>query len=378
MTEIVNRLRSLLKGNHPKSGSPMLPVTLIRGNAKNTHDYLEMAYAGADYMNARLWAAMLLDSPLYEPPEPFSETNLQNRVGKKYPRCSFLLRETSMPVNSSADHKSTFLVPRFVNTALDISLPVNEILKKRTSGLGRIARWVKSKQLDYECTVSKEAQQEFYYEMYLPFITMRHKDKSLIVTFENVFSSKVEFEIIMVKKNGERIAGAVMHYWDNLPTLGFFGIKIEKMKEINRWRTGFLYYFAVLTAKNRGVQTLHLGGSSAFLKDGIVYTKTSLGARIDEQVPWQNAGTVALTLLDQSDDTKRFLAANPFVFIGHDGKLEAAIWFPPEKRSDPDEIKNQIGFAAKLGFKEVNLFGPGRNLKALQREFPEIVLKGSC
>jgi hypothetical protein len=361
---------SFFENKESKNEVTKLLVTIIRGKAQKMQDNLVIAYAGTDYENARYWASMFLNNPQNGVPEMFSELNLKKDLMKKHPDCSLLLQEYS-PATSFISIEKSFIVPRFINTALDISPPLNEILKKSKSGFGRIARWVRAQNLSYECVNTPEAQQEFYYQMYLPFITKRHEDSALIVSFENIFSSKIRSDLIMVTKNGERLAGAVLHYWKNRPTLGFFGVKMDKIDEVQRWNTGAMYYFAMLWAKNAGITTLHLGGSSAFLLNGINILKNKLGGRIDVDVPWQNSGMVVLSLLKKTDEMKRFLASNPFAFVGIEGDLKAAVWLPSSKNPDLAETIRQIDSATKLGIQDVDVFGwySAQQISALQNEF---------
>ena len=331
-------------------------VTVIRGKAKTTGEKIEIAYLGYDYVNARFWVSLFFENPLYGAPEYVPEKNLIRKLNNYHPQCSLLLSENSLPEKIIANSGETFIIPRFINTQMDVSAPLDEMLKNSRSGFGRIARWVKSQKLDYEIETSEEAQHVFYDRMYLPFVAKRHQDKSLIVTFENIFSPAVKSEIIMVKKNGERIAGLVMHYWENRPTLGFFGVKEGVMNEILKWNTSAMYYFAVIEAKKKDINMLHLGGSPAFMLNGINAQKARLGAKIDAGIPWQDSGMVKMTILKKSDALLNYLAANPFAFVGDNGKLTAAIWLPPGRTISFDDTKNQIAFAEKLGIEKAVLF----------------------
>lgn len=333
-----------------------IKVSIIRGIGKNTGDNLEIAYAGTDYINARYWASMFFEYPSYGSPEFLPEKGLTRLLKKKHPQCPLLLHEFGSTASTPEHDETTFIVPRFINAQMDISLPLSEILKNSRSGFGRIARWVKSKQLDYECTIDEEAQKEFYDEMYLPFMTKRHQDRSLIVDFNDIFSSKVKSEIIMVKKNGERVAGAVMRYWENRPTLGFFGIKEGKSETILKWNTAAMYFFAMISAKNKGIKRLHLGGSAAFILNGINSQKSRLGGRIDTDVPWQDSGMVKFVMLKKLDVLTGFFAANPFAFVGNDGKLRAAIWLSPNKKAGFSETEEQVAFATTFGIENVDMF----------------------
>jgi len=349
---------------------PQIRAVIIQGKAKNTEENLVIAYAGTDYENTRYWAAMFFENPVYGVPEMFSELHLKKDLMKKHPDCSLLLQEYS-PATSFIYNEKSFIVPRFINTALDISPPLKEILKKSKSGFGRIARWVRSRNLSYECVNTMEAQQEFYYQMYLPLIGKRHEDSALIVSYENVFSPKVSSDLIMITKNSERLAGAVLHYWENRPTLGFFGVKMDKIDEIEKAYNGAGYFFPVVELKKKNIQTMYLGGSPAFLLNGINLMKIKLHAQIEAEQPFQNSGMVIFSLMKKTDETKRFLASNSFAFVSNQGVLKAAVWLPPDKNPDLTETIRQVGLASMLGIHNVDVFGwhPEQQISALQNEF---------
>jgi len=350
-------------------------VSIISGRAKNTQDNLVIAYAGTDYENARYWASMFFENTVYGVPEMFSEPNLKKDLMKKHPDCSLLLQEYSS-ANSFTSIEKSFIVPRFINTALDISPPLKEIKKRSKSGFGRIAPWVRAQNLSYECVNTPESQKEFYYEMYLPIIKARHEDSALIVSFDGVFSPEVHSDLIMVTKNGERLAGAVLHYWESRPTLGFFGVKMDKIGAINKAYNGAGYYFPIVELKKKNFHTMFLGGSPAILLNGINLMKIKLHAQIDAEQPWQNQGMVALSLLKKTDEAKKFLASNPFAFVGKEGALKTAVWLPPNKNPDLTETIRQIGLASRLGFQDMDVFGwhHARQTSALQNEFEKVNL----
>jgi len=365
-----------IKNNRKEVNLPKVQAVIISGKAKNTQDNLAFAYVGIDFINARYWASMFFQNPLYGVPEMFSEPNLKTVLMKKHPDCSFLIQEYS-PATSYLSNEKSFIVPRFINTALDISPPIKEVLKQSKSGLGRIARWVRARNLSYECVNSTEAQQEFYYQMYLPFIRARHEDSALIVSFDGIFSPKVRSDLIMVTKNGQRLAGAVLHYWENRPMLGFFGVKMDKINEIEKAYNGAGYYFPIVELKKKNFHTMFLGGSPAFLLNGINLMKIKLHAQIEAEQPWQNSGMVILSLLKKTDEVKNFLASNPFAFVGKEGALKAAVWLPLNKNPDLTETIRQIGLASRLGFQDVDVFGwhHARQISAIKNEFEKVNLK---
>jgi hypothetical protein len=99
--------------------------------------------------------------------------------------------------------------------------------------------------------------------------------------------------------------------------------------------------------------------------------KIKLHAQIEAEQPFQNSGMVIFSLMKKTDETKRFLASNPFAFVAKESALKAAVWLPTDKNPDLSETIRQIYFASRLGIRDVDVFGwhSAPQILSLQNEF---------
>jgi hypothetical protein len=231
-----------------------------------------------------------------------------------------------------------------------------ELCKKSRSGFDRIRRWIRSQNLSYEITKTVEAQKDFYENMYLPFISKRHNDSSLIIDFQGIFSDTLPSEVFFIKKNDKVVAGAVVRYWENRPSLSFLGVKEGHIEDVKRWNTGVIYYFVITELQKKGIKMLFIGGSPPILTNGLLFFKMKLLAQIDHEKPYQPAGCVSLHVLKFTEGVRDFLKTNPFVFIKNDGKMAAAVWTFSGKGSGTEVLEHQINQAFRLGLEECHVF----------------------
>jgi hypothetical protein len=350
--------------------SRIFPVTLITGNVKNQQNTILCAYAGFDQKNIAHWASLIFEKPKYQSVGEFPERAITKSIKNAFPDCALLLIEIDTPEKTAGVVKHAFVIPRFINTTIDISVPMEELRKRSRSGLDRIRRWIKAQNLSYETSQSPETQKDFYENMYLPFIMSRYADSSLIIEFSGIFSDTLPSEVFLVKKNEKVVAGAVVRFWENRPSLSFLGVKEGHIEDVKRWNTGAIYYFVINEFQKRGIKMLFIGGSPPFLSNGLLFFKMKLLAQIDHEKPYQPEGCVSFHILKYNDSIRNFLEKNPFVYVKADGKMAVAVWSFSGNEDGTKELENQINQAVRLGLDECHVFGH-RSTMGIEKRFSQ-------
>ncbi|MEI6697317.1 MAG: peptidoglycan bridge formation glycyltransferase FemA/FemB family protein [Bacteroidota bacterium] len=335
-------------------------VYIISGKTRQNNIPLSIAYAGNNHNNMLHWASMIIENPNFNT-NICTKNRLIRFIKTQYPECSMLLLEQDSPEKTTKLGQNSLLIPRFINTTIDISMPMEALRKKNRSGFDRIRRWIYTKKITCEFTQSAEAQKEFYYNMYLPFIKKRYSECAFILEYEGIFSDTVKSEILFIKKDDKAIAGAVIRFWDGRPTLGFIGVKEEYINELKRWNTGAVYYFIAEELHKRGFEKLHLGGSPSFLNNGLLFFKMRLTAQIDIDQPFQNEGCVSFHLLKDNEGIRDFLTSNPFVYVKQDGFLAGVLWTKFEKYLSFEKFEKEISPFFRLGLDECHIFKWGKS-----------------
>jgi hypothetical protein len=359
---LLNRIHNLVfrKAADNSLGTTASPLFIISGTTRQSGFPLTIAYLGVDQSHLKHWIKIIFQDADSRFLGTFAENSILKRLKNSFPECSMVLIESLNP-EKMTDIDNAFLIPRFINTVIDVSLPL-QVLNKKSKTISRIRRWVAMQNLNYEITQSEADQHDFYYNMYLPFIRGRHAESALIIPFEGIFTNVVRFEILLIKKEGETIAGGVIRFWDGKPSFGFLGVKEEHINDVKRWHTGALYYFVIQEFHKRGYSKVRIGGSPSVLTNGLMDFKIRLTAKIDIDQPYQKEGFVSLRLLKNSKGVRDFLEFNPFVFLNDDGKMAAAVWKFSGNKNGTEVLENQINQAFRLGLDECHVFVRRRNI----------------
>jgi hypothetical protein len=158
--------------------------------------------------------------------------------------------------------------------------------------------------------------------MYLPYVIKRHGNRAWITNYNYMLKnlSDKKLELLLVKKNSETIAGALILFENHQPRLWNLGIKKGNFHHVKNGAIAALYYFTALYMEKLGYESFSVGHSRAFLTDGVLQYKRKWGLRpIEPQglrkiqnIIFKSGIIVKLPLLSES--TKGFFLTNPFIF----------------------------------------------------------------
>jgi hypothetical protein len=131
------------------------------------------------------------------------------------------------------------------------------------------------------------------------------------------------------------IAGAEIAYDKYGPRLAYNGVLDGNMEYRRDGALAATYYFAFQYLEGKGYNSVNLGGSKPFIRDGVLKYKTKLSQRIIGTEP--NDGFMLKAVSDTAA-TRSFFCSDPFIFESH-GQLNGAIFVDTEKLLCPEEFK---------------------------------------
>ena len=206
--------------------------------------------------------------------------------------------------------KNSFQIPCWVRGEVDITGDIPAIMKK-TDSLQSAARYIKKNSLNSEITNDDAKLHEFYYNMYLPYITKRYDNAAAIEPYELFKSHFHHCDLLLIKSKNQVVAGGLICYEGVKARLWSFGIKDANPKYVKMGAFGALYYFSLQYLKDKGFLKVGLGGSRPFLNNGVIVYKKRWGLKLTE--PFEI--NYLLKPLKITDESKSFLINNPFIFI---------------------------------------------------------------
>jgi len=205
--------------------------------------------------------------------------------------------------------RKCFYVPCWIYGEIDISVDDSSLIKSKS--LKSDLRKIRKNKLHFELTNELSQFHNFYYNMYLPYITKCHGNRAVIVIYDSMEKEFKNCDLLFVKKGKEYIAGALIAYTKNRAHLRFLGVKEGNSDYVKEGAIGALYYFPVHYLKEKGYKRLRLGGTRAFLKDGVLWYKKKWGLQI---IDTHQMGFL-IKPLSKTVGAKGFFLNNPFIYM---------------------------------------------------------------
>jgi len=229
------------------------------------------------------------------------------------------------------------IVPRFINCAIDLRRPVEEMFYSRNTR--ETIRKLRKFEYTFKALHSELALEEFFHKMLLPTVRKRHKERAYISNLEDLRRLLENGYILAAYRNSEWVGAELVVCQEN---------KILRAANIG-WRNGdeqlmkdrlvpALTYELINRARADGFEFLNLGNSLPFVDDGVLNYKLRWGADLEmPRIRYEDGkllgvtGFVAAKFNLASEKGRAMLHHNPLL-VGHKGRVRAVGWNSPLRR----------------------------------------------
>lgn len=314
------------------------------GTAENKNYLATMAFQSGyreQYLGKRWIWQIASESPGEKPGYPLRIVEVHGIFRKLFQnkRCfwvpSWLLGEIEIPDN----------IPAFVQREKNLRYNINKVSRNRfypevTDETSRIYR--------------------FYNEMHVPYITKMHDKKAIIVDFRTIKRKTRKCDLVLVKKEGEDIAGGLLAYQRNRASCVILGVKDGNVEYVRNGALYALYYFAFSYLRRKGYKSVDMGTSRAFLKDGALKYKKMWNYRIVGKSPVN----LMIQVVNLTEGARAFLQNNPFISADKNGYISSVFADPdPLSQESLEKIFSSNYIKGISGVRLYRLNGNGHNHK---------------
>ena len=250
--------------------------------------------------------------------------------------CSLMVAEAPKVLRVLFRKTKHLYIPCWVSGEVDISGNDRSFLKNES--LKSDVRKIGKNKLHFEVTNRPSDLRDFYYNMYLPYITKTHGNRSEIVSYDFVKSEfgerRLLNELLLVKKEEEYVAGILLGFKSNRAQLWYLGVKDGNFDYVQNGAIGALFYFSVRYLEEKGFTRIGFGRSRPFLRDGVLRFKRKWNPRIF------NEYTVGFVIrpLSWADGVKGFFLNNPFIYEDK-AELNGALFVPGDRSLSAKDFK---------------------------------------
>ncbi len=345
------------KVRHFVSKTLRVETWLLSGLERHGGQKLTLAYSGPETQR-QYFAGMAFQ-------EGWSQRSLGRgwiwrasaRVRRESPDCALLVYELDDPKEKIAGLSGLLRSPVWVR--FDLPLDPSHFSTAVRERYKNIERKIRKHALTSSVSRSEADFDDFYHNMYVPFVRERHGASSLVHPYDDLkqlfFSHG---ELVLVHKDGKVIASSILDYSRPEAEVPYHGIRDGSEEYIKMGVSEALYLFEIIRIRERSKsKVMSLGHCRAFFNDSVFRYKLRLGACI-AQGHYLASGCLRFQFLSGSEALRRFLCENPFVSLDKRGRYSAAFFSATDFSAG--DVAKELDDRHCKGLKDVTVYVFGR------------------
>ena len=268
--------------------------------------------------------------------------------------------------------RAGIIIPAWVRGYVD--LPRSPAVIRRDS-VKDIQRRIRREGLEFEVTRDLQSFDYFYQNMHVPYLKGRYGDSAVVSSREEIKAQFDNGELILVKKKGEYISGAIVSYQGELASFPYLGVLDGRWEFVAGGAISASYEFVLQHLETTSCRKANFGQSRAFLNDGVLRFKKKYGYEIVNSTIHKFLTKV----VSDTNATRAFLRNNPFI-VERSGKFYGVVFLDGEVPPTPQtlqEINKQHSHAGLLKIL-VCSFSPDATTKSeVPKPLPDLNPDGS-
>jgi hypothetical protein len=229
------------------------------------------------------------------------------------------IEQSNNAIGLPTNYKS-YLIPEWVRMKVDITRPMSEMRAGRISRFADVERLIRKHHWEYEIAEDPKQFKDFFYNMYLPYVS-KHQKALIPITYRQFQEFCKSAYLLLATKEGQPCGGALMISVGDFSMLKFLGVSHGNEEYLKQGIIGALYYNTIIESQRRGSRDYYMGGTPPFLNNGL--TKYKLGFLgqfiLDDDAEVEN---VWMCCRNDSTSAKDFIKENPFICYGKEGRLK--------------------------------------------------------
>ncbi len=325
---VFRKISKNIFGNFEEKVSDLKPsIKVFQGIEKSNSKEITIAYSGNDIQYENYVLELTFDG---EPEIIFSEKvsleNVSEILKSKFENLSLIYFESDrVELEKFWEGKKGLKFPRWIECTMDISDSFENLCKKKA--FKNFIRKINQNNYETEYSNSDENRDDFYYNFYKPYLAKNYGATAYFIAYNYFKSMKDQTELLLLKKEGVTVAMVLIEYLEEFAHFAYMGFKDGDETYVREGATSGLYFYSIQRAQEKGFKYFCFGPSKSFLKDGVLRFKVEKSCFIADKTftPDEN---IFLELVKETEASKDFLVANPFVFYPTERKKEIIIFIP--------------------------------------------------
>lgn len=256
--------------------------------------------------------------------------NIPSLIDEVRSFCSLMIVELHKQHRKLVNINNCFFIPCWVRG--EVHIPFSTAVMESDDVRWDLRR-IKKNSLQFEITRDPQRFDDFYYNMYVPYITKAHGRSAYVNSYELMRKNFQDSDLLLIKKKDKYIAGRLIWYEKEGPHLYNIGLLDGNMEYRKYGAVNALYYFSFQYLEEKGFTKVNMGNSRAFLRDGVLRLK----GKWSQEIADTSSVGFELKVLSDTAASRAFLLNNPFIFESQD-HLQGAVFVDSEKPLSSEEI----------------------------------------
>lgn len=297
-------------------------VMLIRGVSRNSGKSIVLLYVGRNWNYDFLVNFLFRESEVVARHDA-SLFNVHSQSRHLLPEADIEIIDIGWPyVGFFGRHGSFLEFADWINMTLPIEGDWSNVIRSfRNTTRNNDLRLIRRNQYRFELATDSASAKTFYEEMYLPSVSQRHGDASIIAPLAHVLKRARQGKLLQVFKGDDLVIAGVIYPKDDILYFLWQGAPQRFRKRPPEGAVSALYYFGILYAFDNGLHYVDFAGTRPFMDFGDFRFKRKWGAFVDDSF---SPNALLVRPLNNDDNTISLFEELPLIARGDDG-LEAVV-----------------------------------------------------
>lgn len=240
---------------------------------------------------------------------------LKKNKGNSEQNVDFIIIKTDVFFRRYYQKKDYLVFPEYITFLLDASQPVEKILSSASIDVKQHIDNAKKTGYSYEIRDDKEIFKLFYYQMYLPYTSWKHKGSQRIASFSTIRHLEDRgAKILLIKHHESYIFGGIFLKENGKMTTYYAGLMKGKFSHLHNGVMTLSYYYLINIAKKYNCKFIDFGTARPFLNDGLYTFKNKWNMDIVQTSSFFS-DVFAMKIIKNSSTIENFITIHPIHYF---------------------------------------------------------------
>lgn len=289
----------------------------LEGIEKNSKEQVRILYEGNPEAIEFFTDLFFSEAPSSKPLTRKQGKKLQKKKNMEYQTIDISIQSSDVFFTGHLQNKGRIIIPEHVSFILDTSQSIDEILIRIDSDITKDLKKAKKTSYHYEIRTDSKAFRLFYFQMYLPYLTWKHKGSHRTASFATILHlAEQGAELLFIKHKEDYIFGGIYLKENTKMKTYYAGLMKEKFSHLHNGIMALSYYYLIEIAKEKECKSIDFGTARPFLNDGLYVYKNKWNMNIIQTSPFFS-NIFAIQIMNNHSIIDQFISKNPMHYFNN-------------------------------------------------------------